>query len=92
MKDELGGLLSDYLALDEARVFRRLFVTRCGTIAVVAAVIGLFVPALPTTARWFPAALFLVPPVWSCVAVFRLERRLSSRLGGASREKVIKSS
>ena len=79
---ELGHVLRDYVALDEARTFRRLLVIRFGLLAAVAILLGLFVPALPTAARWVPTVVFLVPPVWAWVHEFRLESRLSRRLDG----------
>ena len=81
-QDELGRVLADYVALDEARVFRRLLVTRFGLLALVAVLIAIVLPALPTTAKWMPTFLFLVPPVWAWIAELRLEARLARRLDG----------
>ena len=88
---EVTSILGDYLALDRARVYRRLIVLRCGGLACLALLIAMALPAAPSWARWFPPALFLVPPAWAWIAELRLERRLSQRLDSVDRKKVIKS-
>ena len=60
-KEQLRVILADYLALDRARVFRRLFVVRFGLVACALAVLALVAPGLSTIARWLPPALFLAP-------------------------------
>lgn len=81
---ELGNILTDYCALDEVRVFRRLLVTRFGLLALAAALVGTLVPGLPMTARWLPTVLFLAAPLWAWVHEIRLECRLSNRLEGVT--------
>jgi len=99
-REQLGRILSDYLTLDQTRIFRRLLVVRCGLLALVAVGVGALVHGLSPVARWLPPVLFLVPPGWVCAVEFRLERRLSrqlaridqSRPADAHLEKVVKSS
>jgi len=80
--DQLSSIVADYLALDRARIFRRLLVIRFGLIALGAALAGAVIHGVPPLARWFTSGLFLVPPVWAWIAELRLERRLSRRLDG----------
>jgi hypothetical protein len=77
---ELGGILADYLALDQTRIFRRLLVMRFGGLAVLALVVGLVIPHASWAARLGSVALFLIPPAWAWIRELRLERRLSIRL------------
>jgi hypothetical protein len=60
--DALGPLLSDYLALDRLRSFRRLLLVRCGSLALATAVLGPLVGWLSAVARSVMVAVFLVPP------------------------------
>ena len=57
--DELNRIMADSLALERARVFRRLLVTRCGALAAASAVVGLWLRWLPPFASWFSVTLFL---------------------------------
>jgi len=77
---EITGILSDYLALDRARFWRRLLVVRFGLLAPIAFVVARLIPGLSAYGHWIPALLFLTPPAWACVAEIRLARRLSHRL------------
>ena len=78
--DELGGILADYLALDRARIFRRLLVNRCGLVALIAALAGVLIPQAPQLATWCTVALFLALPLWAWIVEIRLEWRLARRL------------
>ena len=78
--DQLSGIMADHLALDRARILRRLLVTRFGLLAVVAAVLGTVFQGFSPFARWFTIGLFLLPPIWAWTSELRLERRLSRRL------------
>ena len=91
-QSELGHILADYVALDRARLFRRVLVTRFGPLAVIAAIIGTALHGPSSFLRWIPSALFLIPPVWAWFAELRLESRLSRKLEGIDDQKVIKSS
>jgi hypothetical protein len=81
-RDQLGSILADYLALDRARILRRLLVTRFGLLALLAAVLGTVVHGFFPFARWLTIGLLLLPPAWALMAELRLERRLSRRLDG----------
>jgi hypothetical protein len=77
---EMREILADYLALDRARVFRRLFLVRFGSLAAIAAVVTLVIPGLSIAARCLPPALFLTPPVWAWAVELKRARRLAVRL------------
>jgi hypothetical protein len=81
-KEELKVILAEYLALDRARVFRRLFVVRFGLLATASILVALIAPGLSAIARWLPPALFLVPPTWTVIVELRLARRLTRHLEG----------
>ncbi|HZJ32874.1 MAG TPA: hypothetical protein VFD21_14960 [Vicinamibacterales bacterium] len=78
--DALGPLLSDYLALDRLRSFRRLLLVRCGSLALATAVLGPLVGWLSAVARSVMVAVFLVPPAWAWILERRADTRLSERL------------
>ena len=82
-KDELKVILADYLALDRARVFRRLFVVRFGLLTTVSVLVAFIAPGLPAIARWLPPVLCLAPPTWAVVLELRLARRLARHLESA---------
>jgi hypothetical protein len=81
-KEELRVILEEYLALDRARVFRRLFVFRFGLLASASTIVAIIVPGLSAIARWLPPVLFLAPPVWAWIVELRLAQRLSRHLDG----------
>jgi len=79
-RQEVTRILSDYVALDRARFWRRLLVVRFGLLAMSAALIAHVVPGLSPYGRWMPALLSLTPPAWAWIAEIRLARRLARRL------------
>ena len=79
-RQEVTRILSDYVALDRARFWRRLLVVRFGLLAMSAALIAHVVPGLSAYGRWMPALLSLTPPAWAWIAEVRLARRLARRL------------
>jgi hypothetical protein len=83
-KEELRVILAAYLALDRARVFRRLFVIRFGLLAGISALVAFIVPGLSAAARWLPPMLFLAPPTWAWVVELRLARHLARHLDGVN--------
>ena len=85
---ELNVILADYLELDRARIYRRLFLVRFGLLAAVATIVSLVFPSLPAFARWFPPTVCLAPPI----AVWIRERRLARSLQQRLDKKVVKSS
>jgi len=77
---ELGPILSDYLALDRARIVRRLMVARFGVLALLAALLETVFRGFSPFARAVTVALCLVPPVWARIVELGRERRLSQRI------------
>jgi hypothetical protein len=77
---ELNAILGDYLALDRARIYRRLFIVRFGLLAAAATIVGVVVPTLPSFARWCPPAVCFAPPIAAWIRERRLARRLARRL------------
>jgi hypothetical protein len=98
---QVSAIVANYLALERARIYRRLSVTRFGLIALVLAVTGFGFHWLPAVASWAGVGLCTVAPAWAWVNERRCDRRLARRLkevpGGnndapSARKKVIKSS
>ena len=83
--DQLNAITADYLALERARIFRRLFVTRFCLLAVGVALIGAGFHWLPVFATWFSVGLCLTVPAGSCVVELTCNRRLARRLAGIPR-------
>jgi len=81
-RDTLRNILTDYVALDRARMFRRLLVTRFGILVLAAVAVALAAPGLSMVARTIPIGLFLAPPAWAWIVELRLEHRLSDALEG----------
>ena len=81
-KEELRVILAEYLALDRARVFRRLFLVRFGLLTAISVIVALLTPGLPAVARWLPPVLCLTPPTWAVIVELRLARRLARHLEG----------
>ena len=71
--------MADYLALEHARVFRRLLVVRCGLMAVVIAIAGAGFGWLPPVACWVSVAIFLLAPASAWVVECRRWRDLERR-------------
>ena len=84
--EQLRTVTAAYMALERARVYRRLFVTRFGLLAAVPVVIGLGFRWMTLPASWFSIALCAVVPLAAWIAELRCGRRLAKAL------KVIKSS
>jgi len=78
--DQLSAIVADYLALEQARVFRRLLVIRCGLIALAIAGAGLGFSWLPRFAWMFGTGLFLAVPGAAWIVERRRSRRLAHRL------------
>jgi Flp pilus assembly protein TadB len=97
--DQLGPIMSDYLALERARMFRRLLVKRVGVLAVVVGVVASL--WLSRFVFWFSLGLCAAVLVWAWILEMGVERRLARRLDGlpthtaelrVASKKVIKSS
>jgi Flp pilus assembly protein TadB len=78
--EQLKALTADYLALEQAREFRRLLVTRCGFVVVAIAAAGPGLGWLPPFASWFLGGLFLAVAGCAWLVELRRERRLEHRL------------
>ena len=76
-REELGRILGDYLALDRARILRRLMVVRFGVLAVAAALLETVIHGFSAFARSFTVALCLLPPTWAWIVELVRERQLS---------------
>jgi hypothetical protein len=86
-RNEVAGILADYLALERTRVVRRLLVVRFGALTLIAVVVGFLIHGLSIFARWVPVGLFATPPVWAWIVELRLALRLSGRLAGVEDRK-----
>ena len=78
--DRLSGILADYLALERARIFRRLLVKRLSVLAAVFA--GVSFLSKSAFAPWFSVGLCVAAPVWAWIVELGCERRLAHRLNG----------
>ena len=76
-QEELGCILADYLALDRARLLRRLMVPRFGLLALTAGLLETLIHGFSVFARSFTVGLCLLPPVWAWIVELTRERRLS---------------
>jgi hypothetical protein len=77
---ELGRVLSDYVALDRARMLRRLMVVRFGLLALFAGSIETIFRGFSPLVRVFTIALCLVPPLCARIVEIAREHRLSQRI------------
>jgi hypothetical protein len=77
---QISAIMGAYLALERARVYRRLSVTRFGLLALVLAVLGFGFHWLPAIASWGSVGLCAVAPTWAWVAELRCDWRLERSL------------
>ena len=77
---QLNAIMAEYLALERARVYRRLFVTRFGLLAFVVALVGFGLHWLPAAGSSAAVMLCSVPPTWAWVAELKCDRRLARSL------------
>ena len=76
--DQLAGIMSDYLALERARILRQLLAVRFGVLTVVVAGVGFL--WLSAFAAWFSVGLCALAPGWAWMVELGCERRLARRL------------
>jgi hypothetical protein len=76
--DQLSEIMAAYLALEHARIFRRLVVKRFGVLAVIVA--GVSVAWLSVFACWFSVGLCAAVPAWAWIVELGYERRLARLL------------
>ena len=95
-QEELRRLLADYLALDRARIVRRVMVVRFVVLAAAAALLETVVHGFSALARSFTVALCLVPPIWAWIVELARERQVSRHptldARAVHHKKVVKSS
>jgi hypothetical protein len=76
--DRLSEIMAAYLALERARIFRRLLVKRFSGLAmIVAGVSFLWLSVFPL---WFSVGLCVVVPTWSWIVELGCEHRLARLL------------
>jgi len=80
--ERISAITAGYLALERARIYRRLFVTRFSVLALVVAIVGFGLHWLPTAGAWAGVVLCSVAPTWAWVAELRCDRRLAQSLEG----------
>ena len=78
--EHVKAVLADYLALERARTYRRVCVTRFGALAAVFGVAGFGVHWLSPIVSWSSVVMCGIAPVWAWVAEMRRAWTLSSRL------------
>ena len=83
--EQLSGIMADYLALERARVFRRLLVKRFGLLALI---LGVSVVWLSAFAFWFSIGLCVAVPIWAWTVELGCEQRLARRLDEVPRHAV----
>jgi len=81
---QVNDVLSESLALERARIYRRLFVTRFGLLGSVIAVAGPGVHWLPSFGAWLSMGACAIAPMWAWVVELRCRRRLDQRLQALS--------
>jgi Flp pilus assembly protein TadB len=78
--DQLSAIMTDYMALERARRWRRLFVARFGLLALLIAVAGAGLHWVSASPAWFSVGLCLAVPAWAWVVELRRDLRLARRL------------
>lgn len=76
----INKVMADYLALEQARIYRRLFVTRFSLLACALAIAGWGLHWLSPFASWSSVALCAIAPSWAWIAELRCDQRLARRL------------
>ena len=74
--ERLSRVLADYVALEQAQIFRRLLIRRCGTLALSAAVVAGLTHVLPRLDWAIIITLLLAGPALAWISETRIERRL----------------
>lgn len=69
-------MLADYLALDRARILRRLMVWRFGVLAAAAILLETVVHGFSAAARSLTLGLCLLPPAWAWIVELMRRRRI----------------
>jgi hypothetical protein len=77
---QAGVLIAEYLALEEARSYRRLCVTRVTWLALAFGAIALLFPSLPSSASLSGIGLCLAVPAWAWLVELRRDFGLTRKL------------
>ena len=80
--EQTAALIAEYLALEQARSYRRLCQTRFVILALVFGAIGFGFRWLPPFASWLSVGSCLAVPAWAWVAELRRDFRLTRALSG----------
>jgi hypothetical protein len=78
----ISAIMAEYLALEHARIYRRLCVTRFSLLAACLALIGFGFHWLTLVASWISVGLCVVAPLWAWVVELRCDWRLARSLEG----------
>jgi hypothetical protein len=78
--ERLSRVLADYVALEQAQIFRRLLIRRCGALSLSAAVVAGLTHVLPRLDWAIIITLLLTGPALAWISETRIERRLSRAL------------
>jgi len=78
--DRLKRILADYIALEEAQIFRRLVMRRCGLLSLLAAVLASMTHAFSGAIWALIITLPLAVPALAWIAEARIELRLGRAL------------
>jgi hypothetical protein len=76
----LSAVVSDYMALEQARIFRQLFLMRFGPLAIVFGIAGLGLHWMPTVVAEASVAVCIAIAACAWIAELRCDWRLSKRL------------
>jgi hypothetical protein len=90
--ERLNRVLADYVALEQAQIFRRSLMRRCRALSLSAAVVASLTQVLPRMDWAIIIAMILAGPAWAWIAATRIERRQLRALDDIpAHQKVIKS-
>jgi hypothetical protein len=86
--EELSALVDEYLAVERARIWRRLLTTRFGTLGALIVGTGMTLHWLPPLACWVTGGLCGAAPIGALIVELRRDWRLGRHLqaipGGAT--------
>ena len=73
-------IMAETLALERARLYRRLFATRFGALALAVGLVGSGFHWLSVVASWCGVALCVVAPAWAWIVELKSDWRLARSL------------
>ena len=80
--EEVSALIAEYLAVERARIWRRLLTTRCMLLGASVVASGLTLRWLPPLAYWITGGLCAVAPMSAWIVELRRDWRLGRHLEG----------